>query len=39
VALELQGKGFTNIAALLGGYDAWDDAELPTEPGGTAAHK
>lgn len=33
VALELRDKGYQNVAALLGGYDAWDDARLPTEPG------
>jgi rhodanese-related sulfurtransferase len=33
VALDLEGKGYEHVAALLGGYDAWDDAKLPTEPG------
>jgi rhodanese-related sulfurtransferase len=39
VALELKEKGFSNVAALLGGYDAWDDARLPTGPSGKEDHK
>jgi rhodanese-related sulfurtransferase len=29
--LQLQRLGFTNAYALLGGLDAWQAAELPTE--------
>jgi len=29
VAQILKNKGFTNTAALLGGYDAWKKAGLP----------
>jgi rhodanese-related sulfurtransferase len=37
VALDLQGEGFTNVATLLGGYDAWYDAQLPTDIDGKGA--
>jgi rhodanese-related sulfurtransferase len=30
--LTLQGLGFTNAYALLGGLDAWRKASLPTDP-------
>jgi rhodanese-related sulfurtransferase len=29
--LELNEKGYQNVAALLGGYDAWQSANLPVE--------
>lgn len=32
VAATLRSKGFTNAEALEGGYAAWKDAGLPTEP-------
>jgi rhodanese-related sulfurtransferase len=33
--LNLKTKGIENAAALLGGYDAWVKAGLPTETGKT----
>jgi len=30
--LQLQQLGFTNAWALLGGFDAWRTANLPTDP-------
>ena len=35
-ALALQAKGLTNVAALLGGWAAWNQAGYPVE-GGAAA--
>ncbi len=35
-ALKLQAKGLTNVAALLGGWAAWNQAGYPVE-GGAAA--
>ncbi|HET9392152.1 MAG TPA: rhodanese-like domain-containing protein [Candidatus Rubrimentiphilum sp.] len=32
VAQTLRSKGYTNAEALEGGYSAWKDAGLPTEP-------
>jgi len=29
--LDLKDKGITNAAALLGGFEAWKDANLPVE--------
>jgi rhodanese-related sulfurtransferase len=31
----MQDNGFTNVAALLGGTAAWENAGLPMERGGT----
>ena len=35
-ALVLQSKGLTNVAALLGGWAAWLQADYPVEKGMTA---
>lgn len=32
IAQTLQERGYTNVRALEGGYAAWQDAGLPTEP-------
>ncbi|HET7813690.1 MAG TPA: rhodanese-like domain-containing protein [Candidatus Baltobacteraceae bacterium] len=32
IAQTLQERGYTNVRALEGGYAAWKDAGLPTEP-------
>ena len=29
--LDLNNKGMKNVAALLGGWNGWKDAKLPTE--------
>jgi len=35
-ALVLQSKGLTNVAALLGGWAAWNQAGYPVESGAAA---
>ena len=35
-ALKLQAKGLTNVAALLGGWAAWNQAGYPVESGAAA---
>jgi 3-mercaptopyruvate sulfurtransferase SseA len=35
-ALKLQAKGLTNVAALLGGWAAWNQAGYPVERGAAA---
>jgi len=32
-ALELMDKGYTKVAALKGGYNAWKDAGFPIQTG------